>query len=255
VDLDGREYLDKVGLSTAEFYRRMAASHQLPRTSQPPPGDFRRQFELSLAHHARVLYVGLSRALSGTLQSGEHAAARDPGRRVRVFDTVNAACGQALLVWRAAELAAQGQDDASVVAELERLRPLTRMWAIAPDISHAVRGGRIPRWAAPIARLSALTPMAKMSVDGRMVVAGLLLTRAQAPEAFARRVARQLPAGQRWRLIVGHCDDRAGAERLLAALRTRLQISEDRLVETGAAIGAHAGPGALIVAVQPAPEA
>ena len=109
VDLDGRDYLDKVGLSTAEFYRRMAASRQLPRTSQPPPGDFRRQFELSLAHHARVLYVGLSRALSGTLQSGEHAAARDPGARVRVFDTVNAACGQALLVWRAAELAAQGQ--------------------------------------------------------------------------------------------------------------------------------------------------
>jgi DegV family protein with EDD domain len=255
VDLDGRDYLDKIGLSTAEFYRRMASSRQLPRTSQPPPGDFRRQFELSLAHHARVLYVGLSRALSGTLQSGEHAAARDPGRRVRVFDTVNAACGQALLVWRAAELAAEGHDDAEVVAELERLRPLTRMWAIAPDISHAVRGGRIPRWAAPIARLSALTPMAKMSVDGRMVVAGLLLTRARAPEAFAQRVARQLQAGQRWRLIVGHCDARAEAERLLAALRTRLSISEDRLVDTGAAIGAHAGQGALIVAVQPAPDA
>jgi len=198
--------------------------------------------------------VGLSRALSGTLQSGEHAAARDPGARVRVFDTVNAACGQALLVWRAAELAAQGQGESEVVAELERLRPLTRMWAIAPDISHAVRGGRIPRWAAPIARLTALTPMAKMSVDGRMVVAGLLLTRANAPEAFARRVARALPGGRRWRLIVGHCDARPDAERLLAALRTRLDICEDRLVETGAAIGAHAGPGALIVAVQPAPD-
>ena len=254
VDLDGRDYLDKIGLSTAEFYRRMAASRQLPRTSQPPPGDFRRQFELSLAHHARVLYVGLSRALSGTLQSGEHAAARDPGRRVRVFDTINAACGQALLVWRAAELAAEGRDEGEVVAELERLRPLTRMWAIAPDISHAVRGGRIPRWAAPIARLSALTPMAKMSVDGRMVVAGILLTRA-GPEAFAQRVVRQLPAGKRWRLIVGHCDARAGAERVLAALRARLDISEHRLVETGAAIGAHAGQGALIVAVQPAPDA
>ena len=254
VDLDGRDYLDKIGLSTAEFYRRMASSRQLPRTSQPPPGDFRRQFELSLAHHARVLYVGLSRALSGTLQSGEHAAARDPGRRVRVFDTINAACGQALLVWRAAELAAEGRDEGEVVAELERLRPLTRMWAIAPDISHAVRGGRIPRWAAPIARLSALTPMAKMSVDGRMVVAGILLTRA-GPEAFAQRVVRQLPAGKRWRLIVGHCDARAGAERVLAALRARLDISEHRLVETGAAIGAHAGQGALIVAVQPAPDA
>ena len=125
VDLDGREYLDKVGLSTAEFYRRMAASQQLPRTSQPPSGDFRRQFELALAHHERVLYVGLSRALSGTLQSGEQAAARDEARRVDVFDTINAACGQALLVWRAAELAEQGHTETYIVSELERLRPLT----------------------------------------------------------------------------------------------------------------------------------
>ena len=254
VDLDGREYLDKVGLSTAEFYRRMAASQQLPRTSQPPSGDFRRQFELSLAHHARVLYVGLSRALSGTLQSGEQAATRDEGRRVRVFDTINAACGQALLVWRAAELAGQDRSEAEIVAELERLRPLTRMWAIAPDISHAVRGGRIPRWAAPIARFTALTPMARMSAEGRMQVSGLLFTRDRAPEAFARRVVGKLAAGTRWRVIVGHCDARPQAERVLAALRTHLSISEDHLVETGAAIGAHAGPGALIIAVQPSPE-
>ena len=255
VDLDGREYLDKVGLSTAEFYRRMATSRQLPRTSQPPSGDFRRQFELSLAHHARVLYVGLSRALSGTLQSGEQAAARDEARRVGVFDTSNATCGEALLVWRAAELAGQDRSEAEIVAELERLRPITRLWAIAPDISHAVRGGRIPRWAAPIARFTALTPMAHMSAEGRMQVAGLLFTRERAPEAFAHRVAGKLPAGTRWRVIVGHCDARPQAERLLTALRARLSISEDHLVENGAAIGAHAGPGALIVAVQPAPDA
>ena len=255
VDLDGREYLDKAGLTTAEFYRRMAASRQLPCTSQPPPGDFRRQFELSLAHHERVLYVGLSRALSGTLQSGEHAAQRVEGRRVRVFDTQHVSCGQALLVWRAAELAGNGGNEAEIVAELERLRPLTRMWAIAPDISHAVRGGRIPRWAAPIARLTALTPMARMGAEGRMRVAGVLFTRKRAAEVFARRVAGKLAAGTRWRVIVGHCDAQAQGERLLAALRARLSISEAHLLETGAAIGAHAGQGALFVAVQPAVDA
>ena len=255
VDLDGREYLDKAGLTTAEFYQRMAASRQLPCTSQPPPGDFRRQFELSLAHHDHVLYVGLSRALSGTLQSGEHAAQRVEGQRVRVFDTQHVSCGQALLVWRAAELAANGDSEAEIVAELERLRPLTRMWAIAPDISHAVRGGRIPRWAAPIARLTALTPMARMGSEGRMQVAGVLFTRKRAAEVFARRVAGKLAAGTRWRVIVGHCDAQAQGERLLAALRARLSISEAHLLETGAAIGAHAGQGALFVAVQPAADA
>ena len=78
-------------------------------------------------------------------------------------------------------------------------------------------------------------------------------TRRRAPEAFARRVAGKLPAGVRWRVIVGHCDAPADGERVLAALRQKIDIGEAYLVETGAAIGAHAGPGALIVAVQPEP--
>jgi len=253
VDLDGRDYLDKSGLSTQEFYRRMAQSRQLPRTSQPPPGDFIRQFELALAHHPQVVYVGLSRAVSGTLQSGEHAATRTSSERVRVFDTFNAASGQALLVWRAAEMAQAGADEHQILAELERLRPQTRLWAITRDIRHVVRGGRIPAWAAPLARLTALTPIARVGADGKLGICGVLFARQRAPEVFARRVARQLPQHTRWRVIVGHCDAPAEGARLLVALGNRIDVAESFLVETGAAIGAHAGRGALIVAVQPAP--
>lgn len=255
VELDGREYLDKVGLSTSVFYQRMASSLQLPMTSQPPPGDFVRQFELSLSHHERVLYVGLSRAVSGTLQSAERAAARDPQGRVQVFDTFNAASGQALMVWRAAEMAQEGAGHEDITRELERLRPLTRLWAITPDISHVVRGGRIPRWAGPLANFSALTPLARMGEDGRMKVCGVLFTRARAAEVFARRVANKLVGPWRWRVLVGHCAAPAAGQQLLDSLRARIDISESFLVETGAAVGAHAGPGALIVAVQPEPGA
>src|SRR5690606_37568975 len=83
-----QDYLDKVGLSTAGFYRKLRTEPVLPRTSQPPPGDFRRQFEFLLSHHRELVYVGLSRAISGTLQAGESAAQRMPGR-AHVFDTGN----------------------------------------------------------------------------------------------------------------------------------------------------------------------
>ena len=92
-----------------------------------------------------------------------------------------------------------------------------------------------------------------MRADGTLGLSGALFARKRAPEAFARSVTRKLPAGGCWRVIVGHCDAPAAGERLLAALRTRIDISEAHVVETGAAVGAHAGPGALIVAVQPAP--
>lgn len=253
VSVDGRDYLDKVGLATADFYRRMAEARDVPRTSQPPPGDFRRPFEFLLAHHEAVLYVGLSRAVSGTLQSAEQAATRVGEGRVHVLDSVNAAGGQGLLAWRAAELAAAGGAVADIVAELERLRPLTLTWAMARDIRHAVRGGRIPAWAEPVVRLTGLTPVARFRDDGRLKVAGGLLARQRAPEAFARYVARRLPTGTRWRAIVGHCDAAEDGARLLQALRGRADVVEAHLVETGPAIGAHAGRGALVVSVQPAP--
>jgi DegV family protein with EDD domain len=257
VSVDDRDYLDKVGLATGEFYRRMAAGAarpqaEQPRTSQPPPGDFRRVFEFLLGHRAQVLYVGLSRAVSGTLQSGEQAAARADGSgRVQVFDTFNAAGGQALLAWRAAELAADGIELAAILAELERLRPLTATWAMARDISHAVRGGRIPPWAGPLVRFTGLTPIAKFKPDGRLGVSGGVFAKAGAPEAFARYIAKRSPRGLRWRAIVGHCDARADGERLLEALRRRLDLEQAWVVETGPALGAHAGRGALLVSLQP----
>ncbi len=256
VNLDGRDYLDKIGLATGEFYRRMAASQQMPRTSQPPPGDFRRQFEFLCAHHPLVVYVGLSRAISGTLQSAEHAAARGDAGTVRVFDTINVAGGQGLLTWRAAELADAGADADAILRELERLRPLTLTWAMARDISHAVRGGRIPAWAEPAVRFTGLTPIARVNADGKLGIAGGLFAKAKAPEAFAAYVAKRarktLGKHTRLRAIIGHCDAREDGERLLAALRERLDLSEAHLVETGPAIGAHAGRGTLVASLQPA---
>ncbi|MGI8560543.1 MAG: DegV family protein [Luteimonas sp.] len=248
VNLDGRDYLDKVGLGTSAFYRRMAAARDLPRTSQPPPGDFRRVFEFLRAHHADVVYVGLSRAVSGTLQSAEQAASRIEGGGVRAFDTVNAAGGQALLAWRAAELAASGADAGTILRELQRLRPLTLTWAMARDIRHAVRGGRIPAWAAPAVRFSGLTPVARMRGDGTLGIAGGL--RGLRGETCPAHGTEWRAALARDRRPLRCRGGRATYARRPASSSRPGRIAPGR---NGPAIGAHAGRGALVVALQPAP--
>lgn len=251
VNFGDQDYLDKVGLSTAEFYRKLRTEVVLPRTSQPPPGDFRRQFEFLLSHHRTLVYVGLSRAISGTLQSAETAALRGHPDRSHVFDTGNASGGEGLLAMRAGEMAAQGADAPAILAELARLKPVTRTWAVARDIRHAVRGGRIPAWARPVVEWLGLTPIAAVAANGRMGMAGALFGKSNVPERFATYVARRVDRSQAWRLVVGHCDAQADGEALLAALRTRITVREGWLVETGSAVGAHAGPGALVVSLQP----
>jgi uncharacterized protein len=246
-----QDYLDKIGLAPAEFYRKLREEIVLPRTSQPSPGDFRRQFEFLLSHHPSLIYLGVARAVSGTIQSAETAVQRGHPERSFVFDSANAAGGQALLVIAAAEAAQRGDSPEAIVARLERLRPQTLTWAVARDISHAVRGGRIPAWAKPIVQGLGFTPMAKVIPAGRLKVVGGLFGKRRVPERFAAYVARQVDRRQRWRLIVGHCDARADGEALRAALIARLDCQDAWLVDTGPAIGAHAGPGALVVSLQP----
>ena len=246
-----QDYLDKVGLTPAEFYRKLREEVVLPRTSQPSPGDFRRQFEFLLSHHPQLVYLGVSRAVSGTLQSAETAAQRGHPERTFVFDSANAAGSLALLCIAAAEAAREGRDAAQIVALLEQLRPRTLTWAVTRDLTMAVRGGRVPAWGKPLVQGLGLTPIAKVTPAGKLGLVGGLIGKHQVPEKLARYIARRVDTRQRWRVIVGHCDALADGERLLAALRARLDCEQAWLAETGPAVGAHAGPGALVACLQP----
>ncbi len=254
VSFGSEDFLDKVSLSTAQFFQRLRTDPELPKTSQPPPGDFRRRFESALSHHEAVVYVGLSRAVSGTLQAGESAAARCDAARVRVFDTGHASCGQALLALAAADAARAGGDLDAVMAALAAARDRTRTEVMVRDIAHAVRGGRVPRWILPIARLLGLSPMGRMTADGRIKVVSALFGGARREARFARRIVAGLPAGRRWRVLVGHCDAPDSGQALLDALRARLDCADGWLTEAGPGIGAHAGPGALVVGLQSLPD-
>ena len=246
-----QDYLDKISLTPQEFYRKLREEVVLPRTSQPSPGDFRRQFEFLLSHHPALVYLGVSRAVSGTIQSAETAALRGHPERTHVFDSANAAGGLALLAIAAAEAAQRGMAAAAILAMLESLRAQTLTWAMTRDLTMAVRGGRLPAWGKLLVQGLGLTPVAKVTPQGKLRLAGGLIGKRGVPEKFGRYVARRVDHATRWRVIVGHCDARADGETLLATLQVELDCVQGWLVETGPAVGAHAGPGALVASLQP----
>jgi DegV family protein with EDD domain len=251
LSIGGRDFVDGVSLSTREFYDAMRNHPVPPRTSQPPPGDFRRMFEFLLAHHERVIDVSLGGALSGALQSAAGAAARADAARISVFDTRQAAAAQGLLAIWAAEAAQAGCDAPRILAGLARMRPRTALYAVARDIRYGVRGGRAPRLALPLTRLLRVSLTFRSRSDGRIGLMGGLWGRGHLPERFARTIARRLDPTRRYRLIVGHCDCAEDAERVQAALVASVpRIDRLWVVETGVAIGTHAGPGSLVIGVQ-----
>src|SRR5690606_33997971 len=132
-------------ISPREFYELLARDDHAPKTSQPAPGDFRRQFQFLTTHHDGVVAVSLTRRASGTCQAAESAASRVDGGPVRVVDSLNVAAGQGLLTMYAAELAAAGLPFDEVIARVEAARARTFTWGAVADLGHAVRGGRVSR--------------------------------------------------------------------------------------------------------------
>ncbi|MDJ0655729.1 MAG: DegV family protein [Xanthomonadales bacterium] len=251
VNLSDRQFLDKVSLSSSEFYELLRSSPEYPRTSQPPPGDFRRQFEFLTSHFDSVIAVTVSRAMSGTWQAAQAAAKRVDEEQVKTFDSMNASAGQGLLTLFAAEAAAANLNRQCILDGLEYLRPRTRTYALVPDLSYGVRGGRVPKGMKTFTDVAHLSLIIKNNDEGKIGPAGVLFLRSDAPRRFARWVMKRLNHKRRYRLLVAHCDYAEGGEAMRQFLEQNVKGAHSVLLTAaGSSIGAHAGPGSLVVGVQ-----
>jgi len=253
VQFGDRGYLDKVSITASEFFEELRSNPNHPTTSQPAPGDFRRQYQFLASHFADVLSINLTGMASGTLEAARSAAERvNAHGRVHVINSRNASLGQGLLVVAAAEYAKAGLSVQDAIAAVEKLIPDTRTYGLLKDLRFAVRGGRVPRWVKTIAELLRATAIIRTVPDGRVASGTFLFGRKNRVRRFARYVARKTPDAEALDVAIGHAvchDDAVALERELRRLFGN--IHRTTITDIGAALGVHGGPGTLIVATQP----
>ena len=245
-------YLDKVSITIDEFYEELETSPHHPTTSQPAPGDFRRQFQFLASHFDDVISINLTSAASGTFQAAELAAARtDAPGKIHVIDSLNASHGQGQLAVLAAECAEAGIDVKATLAAVRAQVSEIRTYAILSDLRYAVRGGRLPRWVKSVADFLRLNPIICTTRQGKVSLCSFMLGKYNRIERFARSVARRAPKGP-IEIGIGHAICKDDAQDLEKHLR-RLLPDIRKLVVTGlgTGIGVHGGPRTLLVSMRP----
>ena len=255
VTFGSESHLDKVGMTASRFWAELARNPVHPKTSQPPPGDFRRAYELLSSHFEHVVAISLTGRLSGTYQAALSAASRvSKPAQLSILDSKNVSVGHGLVVLTAAENAQAGKPAAEVIAAVEHAVAHTRTYGALPDLSYVVRGGRIPkpwRW---IARILPLGFLLSTDDRGGVKVRGILRRGSNRVSALVRLASqdRLLKSGLTpLRFAIAHSDTPAAAETLRAACVAAFPNLESiRIADLGPAYGVHAGPGALALAVQ-----
>jgi DegV family protein with EDD domain len=249
--LGDETYLDGVTITPAEFHARLAASRAVPRTSQPPPGDFREVYRALASHGAPVLGVHLSGALSGTYGAAQTAArllAGEPDLApVRTFDSRNVSVAQGLVVRAAARAAAAGAALDEVFDAASRAARRARIFAAIPTLDFLIRGGRVGHLPGFVARAVGYSPVLTIGPDGRAAKGG-------GGRGFARacrKVVESALAGTSGEPApvfgVAHFGARDLAHEIAAELLGRHPGSAHFITEVAPVLAAHAGPGAVAV--------
>jgi DegV family protein with EDD domain len=245
VELGGRTYRDGLDLTPEEFYRRLRAGREFPRTSQPSPGDFQEAFAAAASSYERFLVVTPSARLSGTYDSARLAAELAGTAGVTLLDSGMVSGALVLLANALQRRLARGTTAEEALELAERFRDAARYVVVLETLEYVVRGGRASRVAGIAGEVMNVKPILHIS-GGEIVPLTRARGRARSLARLERIFADEASTGPALRVGVGHADAPEEAERLSARVRElRPEAELEFFGPFGPAVGAHSGPGAI----------
>ncbi|MFC1481917.1 DAK2 domain-containing protein [Candidatus Neomarinimicrobiota bacterium] len=245
-------HLDKVTITPDEFYTELRTNPEHPLTSQPTPGDFWRTFQFLSSHYESIVAIHLPAKSSGTMQSAQIAAKRLPDTSITVLDGLNTSVGLGMVAVAAARLAKEGANHDAVVEAARIAIENTPIYAAIQDLSYTVKGGRVSASKKRIADFLRATPVLGISEEDKIDMVGTFFGKKDIAKGLAKFTRKRIDMDRSYDVYVGHAQAPEAARRLAEYLPSMgYKLGEIHITEMSSALGVHAGPGAVILALQP----
>lgn len=242
-------YEDGVSLTPDSFYMKLIESSALPKTSQVSPYAFGQAYENSLKSADYVIVITLSSKLSGTYQSA-CIAADDYDGRVFVIDSENVTVGEQILIDYALSLIDKGIEVHTIVSQLNTIKKRIHLVALLDTLEYLKKGGRISSGAAFLGNVLSIKPVIAI-VDGEVSFLGKARGSKQGNNFLIQQVDTYGGIDYSLPVLLGY----TGCSTVLMDkyIKDSSSLWEGRIpvpdiIQVGATIGTHIGPGGIAVA-------
>ena len=218
-------------------------------TSAVNPDGWATLMEDALKAGKDVLVLAFSSGLSTTYQSaviaGKELQEVYPDRKILVVDTLCAALGQGLLVYLACKKRDAGMSIDELHSWVEENKLHICHWVTVDDLSHLKRGGRISATTALVGTMLNIKPIIYVDNDGHLINTAKVRGRKAAMDLLANKLAETCIDKEIAFIAHGDCpEDAAALEKLV---KEKHGIKEVITGYVGPVIGAHTGPGVLVL--------
>lgn len=251
VSIDGEDYIEGKNLSVEEFYQKMAASRELPKTSQPSLLELEEILAgLKEKGYTHALGLFLSSGISGFYQNIQYLADEFDGLTVAFPDTKITSAPLGMMVANVLKWSDSGMTFEAIMDRLGREIGLTTAFIMVDDLNHLVKGGRLSNGAALLGNLLSIKPILYFTGEGKIEVYDKVRTEKKAIKRLLEILQEQTKDGQ-YQIAIIH----ANAEEKAADFKRQLEEagvgSDLPIVSFGSVIGTHLGEGAVAFGISP----
>ncbi len=247
VNFENESYLDKVELSSKDFFEKLGNSEKLPTTSQVSPGAFAEAFSEILLEGDQVLGIFLASELSGTYDSARIAKDMIGSDNIRIMDSKSVCLGAFTLILKAIELVEQNKDIDEIVDELEKMKDKIVAIAVLDTLKYLEKGGRLSKGQAVVGSLLNIKPILEIK-DGKLTVLEKIRGRNKIVKWVDEWIEKNNYDLSDKTVLLFYAQDRDSIKSIRENFEENYKIKNIIEQEVGAVIGTHTGPGVLGIA-------
>lgn len=252
VSLDGRTYREGEDIQSEEFYDLLAASKNLPVTSQPSAGEFAQVYRRLAKTDPDILSIHMTSGLSGTYNAAKAGAEMVPEANVTHVDTKTLSAATGWQVEAAAKAIKAGWLKEQVLDLLSRISAASDSIYTLKELKYLIHGGRISHMKGLIASALNIKPLIGVEkVNGTYVQLGQMRTFKKAVKGLVDLIAKQHAPGSALRVQVLHSRNPEGAAMLREQVDSRYHCTWLPIGPMSLVLGAHTGPSMVGVAFAP----
>lgn len=162
---------DDESFDQAHFLQLIRESKEVQKSACPSPEDFMKSYE---GDEDMVFVVTLSQHLSGTYNSAVLARSLfyeehpDSTKKIHVFSSDSACCGESLIAFRIQEMAEQGASYEEIVTQVGEFRDHMRTYFVLETLDFLRKNGRLTGLTALLATALNIKPL--MAGDHGVIV-------------------------------------------------------------------------------------
>lgn len=242
------EYKEGINITKDEFYKYLTEKEDHPKTSQPTTADFLDMFEKFKEAGDEVVGRFISSKLSGTFQGAQLAKSMCEYENCYLIDSLSATAGERLLAIEAVRLRDMGLSAKEIFEKIDSLKENLKIYACLDTLEYLRRGGRVSDSVAKIGTVAHIKPIIHLCNNGVVEIPAKAIGRRKGISYIVKQFT-EVSYNADYPFYVLYSHEKENAILLKDALEKEgITVPEECIVNIGAVIGAHVGPGAFGIA-------